>query len=382
MTGIPDSARPYFFFSYSRSDATDPLLDKFLDRLNTQVALLAGCGGEMLYYRDTAAPLSDGRWQPELLNALKEECNVLLALYTPGYFKQKANEKCYCGRELSLFLRRTNGNHVNIIPVLWLINEPPPEDMVPPPLHFLDWYICRDPRFTLPQAKIQQYMRRGLQSLWANSPSGQRNKIIDDLARRIYQWAQTPPDPLTGPVNMAAEDCAFHPGETAHRKLSSVGDVSPAQTSDGRALTLVYVDEDRVPDETQDLIERVGQDLGNFMEVRTWSVSSGVNVLRDAAKKNPAIILAVQSAALAPGGVTRAALESLTGHGDWIGGILQLGSDAGLAPAPTVPVLAAQVSEQEIRRQLGSLVADVRSALARLATPVTTLPAGRPVPRF
>jgi hypothetical protein len=68
-----------------------------------------GYGGETLYYRDTSARLPDGRWQAPLLKALKEECNVLLALYTPGYFRQKANEKCYCGRELSLFLRRAGG---------------------------------------------------------------------------------------------------------------------------------------------------------------------------------------------------------------------------------------------------------------------------------
>jgi len=99
--------------------------------------LLAGCGGETLYYRDTSARLPDGRWQEPLLKALKEECNVLLALYTPGYFSREKD--------------------------------------------------CE-----ISQAKIQQYERKGLQSVWANSLS-QRSRIIDDLARRIHRLAKTPP---------------------------------------------------------------------------------------------------------------------------------------------------------------------------------------------
>jgi hypothetical protein len=342
--------------------------------------LLAGCGGETLYYRDTSARLPDGRWQEPLLKALKEECNVLLALYTPGYFKQRANEKCYCGRELSLFLRRSNGRHVNIVPVLWLIDEPPPARMVPPPLHPYDWYICREKDCEISQAKIQQYERKGLQSVWANSPS-QRSRIIDDLARRIHRLAKTPPPALPGPVDMTAEDCLFHPDETADRRLLPADQGTPGQTSDGKALTLVYVDEGQVPAATQNLIERVAQELGNFVEVRRWSVSDGVDALRRAAERNPAIILAAQSDSLKAHG-TRAALEGLTTRGDWIGGILQLDGDAGLAAAPGAPVRAAEASEHEIRPQLSALIAETRNALVRFATPVTTPPAGRPLSRF
>jgi hypothetical protein len=380
VTGIPDPAKPYFFFSYSSSDAIDQWVDPFLEKLNIQVALLAGCGGETLYYRDTSARLPDGRWQEPLLKALKEECNVLLALYTPGYFKQEANEKCYCGRELSLFLRRPNDNQVNIVPLLWLIDEPPPKRMVPPPLHPFDWYICRDKDCKISPAKIEQYERKGLQSVWANS-LGQRSKIIDDLARRINRLAKTPPRALRGPVDMDAEDCAFHPGETAERRLPPAGEGSPAQISDGKALTLIYVDEGQVPAATQNLIERVAQDLGNFVEVRRWSVGDGVDALWNAAEKNPAIILAAQSASLMADG-TRAALEGLTRRGDWIGGILQLDGDAGLAATPGVPVRAARASEQEIRQQLSALIAETRNALVRFATPVTIPSAGRPMPRF
>src|SRR6202042_441611 len=122
-------------------------------------------------------------------------------------------------------------------------------------LHPFDWYICRDRDCAISIAKIRQYERKGLQSVWANSPSALRSRIIDDLARRIYKLAKTPPPALPGPVDMAAEDCAFHPGETAERRLPSAGEGSPAQASDGKALTLVYVNDGQVPAATQNLIE-------------------------------------------------------------------------------------------------------------------------------
>jgi hypothetical protein len=378
---VPDRGKPYFFFSYSRSDAIDRRVEGFLTKLNTQVALLAGCGGETLYYRDTSARLPDGRWQEPLLKALKEECNVLLALYTPGYFRQKANEKCYCGRELSLFLRRTGGVHVNIIPVLWLIDNPPPEEWVPPPLRRLDWYICRDEDCAIPQKRIQQYERKGLQSVWVNGRSSDRDNIIDDLARRILGWSRTPPPALTSPVDMDSEDCAFHPGEAARRALPTAGDDMTVRAADSRALTLVYLDEGQVPDSAQDLIERAGRDLGNFVDSRRWSVNDGVEALRRAAERNSAVVLVAKASALTTG-AARAAIEDFIRRGDCIAGVLQLDGDAGLTSTPSVPVRSAPSTGQELPQHLSALTAEIRNALVRFATPVTPPSLSRRLPRL
>jgi hypothetical protein len=388
--GIPDSARPYFFFSYSNADYDD-WIDRFLTMLDTAVAKTAGYAGEKMHYRDATATNPDARWQPPLFKALAEDCQVLVALCTPTYFREKPAGMCYCGREVSVFLRRsggvTHGNHVNVVPVLWLIDDLPERgmipNMVPETLHGLDWRLCRDPQPAISLAKLEKYKKKGLRSVWVNSALSTKDNIVDDLARWIIKLAKTPPSTLTS-VDIGSEDCIFHPGEILRRHRTTAPAGAVPQTAGGRSLTLIYVDKDQVPPHVQDLIESVGMhDLSYDVDTRDWSVGLGIDALEKAVEKKRATILVTPSSSLAAG-PTRTELEKLATRGAWMGGVLQLGTSAELPSAPgvTVRTAADRPSREDVRRRLSDLFTEVQSTLQRLAPPDAQVPPGRSVPRL
>ena len=383
--------RPYFFFSYSNADYDKQWVGSFLTMLNAAVAETAGYAGEKMHYRDDTATNSDARWQPPLLKALAQDCQVLVALCTPTYFRQKPVGTCYCGREVSLFLERSggvaNGDHVNVVPLLWLIDDLREgsmiPNMVPETLLDLDWRLCRDPESEISPDKLKKYKKKGLRSVWVNSALSTKDNIVDDLARWIIKLAKTPPSALNG-FDIRSEDCFFHPGEIGQRGRTTAPAGDAPQTAGGRSITLIYVDKDQVPPDVQDLIESVGMhDLSYDVDTRDWSAGLGIDALKKAVEKNRATILVTPPSSLAAG-ITRTELEKLTTGGDWIGGVLQLGTSVELPRASDVTVRTAadRPSREDVRRRLSDLFTEVQSTLQRAAAPDEQVPPGRSVPRL
>jgi FxsC-like protein len=111
-----------FFLSYARK-AHDPYLDLFFKDLSTEVRICIGAGqDEEVGFMDVKGLELGDEWDEELGRALAE-CQVLVCVYTSGYFKSP-----FCGKELSVFRARREAQRPGatgrerpglIIPVLW-----------------------------------------------------------------------------------------------------------------------------------------------------------------------------------------------------------------------------------------------------------------------
>jgi hypothetical protein len=329
------------------------------------------------------------------MDALRVKANVLVALYTPGYFNTKPGKKCYCGREITQFLRR---GRCNVVPVLWVANTEKPDLMIPPNLRTdISWTIGQDvakKNDKLSQETISQYESAGLQGIWANAgkddKDGIRRRIATDLALRIIRYAGTPPPILTGPVDMTTEDCAFHPGTRNVCELPRLTEAAPEEIPGRKTLTLVFVDEDQLSAEVQDLIVstgqgnvRAGQGIG-YLNAYGWSLSDGIDEFRRISKKNPSVVIVARSSCLSDPSVRMSLAELIdpkdSGERPWVGGILALDSDPGLPDSSHVIIRTAQASEQDLRRQLSDLYTEIPGLLQRFGP--TQVQGGRSLTRM
>lgn len=127
---------PYdFFFSYTRGNS-DKYLKRFIDDLSDELRQQRGYGkNEVVGFFDQREIELGEKWDQTIVNALQES-NVMVCIYSPGYFKSE-----YCGKEWQVFQQRLNiylkqreaGGEKNptlppvIKPIFWM--DPLPKDL-------------------------------------------------------------------------------------------------------------------------------------------------------------------------------------------------------------------------------------------------------------
>lgn len=228
---------PWFFLSYSRTDAGSKYLKKFYHDLVEEVrqkAALRGAKDTDVGFLDTSGILTGTYWPEELASALST-CRVMVCMYSRGYFSSP-----FCGEEFTVFRSRVE-EYVEksspkvkrpplILPVFW---DGPGWLPKPLPKAVSDLQYHDDSLGSFEDSLGMTYAREGLYYLMkVNKPEheSEYNDFIFRFAQRIVMEAgPSRLPPLRELKPLAGIPSAFHdPAPTA-----STGSAAPHETPRG-----------------------------------------------------------------------------------------------------------------------------------------------------
>jgi TIR domain len=332
-----DASCPVYFTSYRRDDRSK-YLNKFLEALADSVASEAGMTVAAVRFEDLASVDSGAIWTDEVVDALRR-AHVLIALYSPWYFRSNPDRPCYTGREVAAFLERARlaGRKPCILPILWTTRRSLAREHLPPAVLASVQYGLPSARPTSPgkRAAWSDYNERGLLEMVreAGRINGRVQMIISGLVHQIMEMDDDPPPELTD-FDFHDGTCAFHSGPDG---CSGVPRVSLRAVSPQRGPNQLLVVDFTTPSAEPEQGGRTP--LGMAVDVATdealystptrWAddqaVGEVLEVLETAWERNQMILLTVSSDRLADeaiGSVLRAALQPTR---DWVIGIAVFG---------------------------------------------------------
>jgi FxsC-like protein len=212
-------SNPWFFLSYSRSDASDPHLKTFYRNLVGEVRRIADLKNQTdaeIGFLDTVSIETSTHWQEKVAGALRT-CRVMVCMYSRGFFNSP-----FCGKEFQAFksrveeyMRASGKQHEHpplIIPVFW---DRPARFPEPLPGGLIDIQYTDD-KFS------GKYAVEGLYHLIkVHKPEYQSeyNEVSIRLAELIVQQAEAHPLPTPSAIKPFAEiESAFHANGTRNKQ--------------------------------------------------------------------------------------------------------------------------------------------------------------------
>jgi FxsC-like protein len=250
-----------FYLSYSRANS-DPYLKRFYDDLASELRRRLGYGSETVGFFVPKEIESGNQWSSPLIEALQES-QVLVALYSPAYFKSS-----HCGKEFQIFLerRRTaasiqpgSESRPAILPILWI----PLRESTPPAAADIQYFTS---------GPAQEYARKGLRQMLKQYSQYKFDyqMVLAEFAEALIKTveAQVLPPLLELP---SFENTANAFGEPTARSA-----IRPSTRAGPRLVNFVYVVASRDEMQTlKDSTENYGLQGG-----RDWSPFSPVSLQR------------------------------------------------------------------------------------------------------
>ena len=112
-------------------------------------------------------------------------------MYTPTYFAYMRGKRCFCGREFTAFLSRSDNSiqkprQANIVPVLWTIPRYDKDNFPPFSVREIS-FALESKSFPLPDA----YHQFGLEWVWKRG-GPRRHDVRDAVVDQILDWPRHP----------------------------------------------------------------------------------------------------------------------------------------------------------------------------------------------
>jgi hypothetical protein len=330
---VENPAGPVFFFSYARLDC-DQYLKRFFEDLSKRVAQKGGLdrkAGQVSFLDLTHIEPGDD-WDQALSQAL-QECQVLLSIYTPCYFRRE-----YCGKEFQVFLKRKIRNSTNIVPILWENQKDLDREKLPPSIVH---YVQRFEPGQLDETYEGMGVRRVLAKVGAR---GVYREMIEKLADRVLDLAKEKNlQRLEEPPKLSAIENPFRPQTILNQ----------SQSAGPHGLALIYIVADRPvaqgitnrdafykwdsPTEWRPFRTESQEDIGSlikylvsgkfdsedlFMDFASTSLKQDiVDTFRSTTSRNAIPIMVIDPWAMTQS-KGRAIVTSLLGNSTWRGGVI------------------------------------------------------------
>ena len=164
-----------FYLGYSRNDDIE-LIEKFFSDFSNEVRMRLGLSqSEGVGFLDNKGIEIGEQWDVALAQAL-ENSRVLVALYSPAYFKSE-----HCGKEFQYFsdrmmaAGRTNVGVTNILPIIWI---PVPRGTLPEAANRI--------QLVSPEGGLRRLMR-------SSNRLNKYAEFLDDLAGNLIHLTQELP---------------------------------------------------------------------------------------------------------------------------------------------------------------------------------------------
>ena len=217
-----------FFLSYARSD-NDAYVKKFYEDLSGELRRRLGYGAESVGFFDQPEMELGDQWSADLIEAL-QECQVLVPLYSPAYFRS-----AYCGKEFQIFLERgraaasiqpdTEGRSA-IVPIAWI----PLRERMPIPQTAANIQY-----FT--SGLTQEFMRKGVRrilKLYAQYRY-EYEMFITELAETVIKTAES--QVLPPLLNISSLENTAN----AFQESTSPSAIQPSARAGPRLVNFIYV---------------------------------------------------------------------------------------------------------------------------------------------
>jgi hypothetical protein len=217
---------PYFFFSYSRTDAADQHVYEFFDDLAMEVAARTNLGTTEPGFLDRQQQ-PGVEWSTNTGHALGT-CNVFVPLFSPNFFTSH-----YCGKEWHAFATRlatdrarTGAVLPSIVPVWW----------VPPGRHPPDVADGLQDTRALFGSEHEKYGARYLKQLKENRDA--YTGFLVKLTELILAAGRNPPAAMT-PIDLNQQPDAF--ADISDHTSQSAVLLSAGGTGPKKRVTFVVV---------------------------------------------------------------------------------------------------------------------------------------------
>jgi FxsC-like protein len=211
-----------FYLGYSRRDDIE-MIEKFFSDFSNEIRMRLGLSqSEGVGFLDNNAIETGDHWDVALAQAL-ENSRVLVALYSPAYFKSD-----HCGKEFQYFsdrmmaAGRTNVGVTNILPIIWI---PVPRRALPEAANRI--------QLLSPEGGLRRLMR-------SSSRSDKYAEFLDDLAGTLTDMTQKlPPE---APHNLPSfKDLRNAFEDSVTSSAAPILSDSAQSVGGPRAVKLIYV---------------------------------------------------------------------------------------------------------------------------------------------
>jgi TIR domain len=389
---------PVYFTSYRRDDR-DKYLEVFLDALARSVASEAGIEVTAVRFEDLASLAPGDIWTDEAVAALRR-AHVLVALYSPRYFKRRASGPCNTGREVAAFLERARlgDRRPCILPILWTTRRSLDKAKMPPS-------VLKSVHYDLPNGRplseekreaFGEYNQLGMLQMLKESVGvdGKIHMVIGGLVHRIMEMDEAPP-PELAEFDFHDGVCAFHSGaDSCSADIPRVSsDAVSRQLGPNELLLIDFEQAKGAESEGADqtlfgLAAKKAADVGLNPTPLRWADEQATDELLDtletAWSRNQMILLTGSRERLRDGPAGPAVEAALEPARDWVVGVAVSG-DARLVTEQNDRSIVVNVPEDDSSgREIKRLITNLRQKMARFgqAPPPDDRPGPTDLPRL